>query len=448
VARGPGRRDGERDRTRLPRSAGPAGRSRHSRREASPARASGSWWPPGARIRASSGAPGRLRCTRLCALLRLSPRPSTCAPRHRGCGREEKACSTWPAGGTHSRPGPRVDRPRWLPGVSGNRRRALRRAHRRVDFRLRISQATRALRGLPADDRGRRPRAPARGRSGGRRWSSWRPAGTDDPLRLPGRGVNRHSPTAAGAKLIHASAGNGVSWSLASADHGCAGTITASLRRSIFAPGPSPGVDSNRAGRTTKRGRWNGGCACRARPRGRGRSARGCWPRSLPERPGASRGQDPAARRPGRTGCVRRPRSQHLIRHADEISGAGEWVEVGVVAVCSPSPSSPTTALELAAHLGGGRDRRRHGDTSAPVTRRVRARLRDLDAAAAACATGGADRGRGGHGNGAVVGLRRDRGDPGPPEPAARRRHHTSASGGRREAVRLRPVHAPAGGFR
>ena len=58
-------------------------------------------------------------------------------------------------------------------------------------------------------------------------------------IRFDSRGVwvNRHSPTAAGAKLIHASAGNGVSWSLASRDHGCAGTIIDSLRDIDLRPG-------------------------------------------------------------------------------------------------------------------------------------------------------------------------------------------------------------------
>ena len=98
---------------------------------------------PGARIRASSGALGRLRCARPCAPLRLSPSPSTCAPRQGGAV-ERRSVQHRARGGALRVPvrvlivlGGFLAFPGTAAAHSGAPTVAL-------DFRLRISQATRA----------------------------------------------------------------------------------------------------------------------------------------------------------------------------------------------------------------------------------------------------------------------------------------------------------------
>src|SRR6185437_4126290 len=79
-----------------------------------------------------------------------------------------------------------------------------------------------------------------------------------------------------------------------------------------------------------------------------------------------------------------------------------------------PCPRLPPASVELAAHLGGGRDRRRRRHVQRRLPRGVRARLRDLDAAGGGRAARGAAGGGRGHGDGPALGLRRDRANSGP----------------------------------
>jgi hypothetical protein len=202
-----------------------------------------------------------------------------------------------------------------------------------LDFRLRVSQATRALRGVrPAIVDGDR----------GLRLDVDPPAtlvvlgDLQEPMiRFDSRGVwvDRRSPTAAGAKLIRASTGSGASWSLVSHGHG--------LRWHDHRLAPPVDLRSGSVARWSipveldgRRTAIAGTVVRVSRPP--------AWPWALGAVALAAVATVLAWRLPG-------ARARLLVvlgvlaafgalaastsfATADEISGAGEWIEVGVVA--------------------------------------------------------------------------------------------------------------------
>ena len=202
-----------------------------------------------------------------------------------------------------------------------------------LDFRLRISQATRALHAfrptIVDGDRGLRLEVD--------------PGATlvvlgdlqEPMIRFDSRGVwvNRHSPTAAGAKLIHASAGNGVSWSLASRDHG--------LRWHDHRLAPPIDLRPGEVARWSipieldgRRSAVAGTVVRVSRP--------STWPWAVGAVVLAAATAVAAWRLPeartrllvvlGALAAFGALAASTSFATADEISGAGEWVEVGVVA--------------------------------------------------------------------------------------------------------------------
>ncbi len=202
-----------------------------------------------------------------------------------------------------------------------------------LDFRLRVSQATRGLRGVRPTivdgDRGLRLEVEPRA-------TLVVLGDLQEPMiRFDSRGVwvNRRSPTAAGAKLIRAAAGNGVSWSLVSRGHG--------LRWHDHRLAPPVDLRSGDVARWSIPVELNGGRTALAgtvvrvsRPSG--------WPWAIGAvlLVGAVTGA--AWRLPrARTGllvvlgglaALGALAASTSFATADEISGAGEWIEVGVVA--------------------------------------------------------------------------------------------------------------------
>ena len=202
-----------------------------------------------------------------------------------------------------------------------------------LDFRLRVSQTTRALRGVRPTivdgDRGLRLEVD--------------PPTTlvvlgdlqEPMIRFDSRGVwvNRHSPTAAGAKLIRATAGNGASWSHATRRHW--------LRWHDHRLAPPTDLRSGAVGRWSIPVELDGRHTALA-----GTVVRVSRPSTWPWAVGAV---VLAAAVAGAAWRLPKARARLLVvlgalaafgalaastsfATADEISGAGEWVEVGVVA--------------------------------------------------------------------------------------------------------------------
>ena len=330
-----------------------------------------------------------------------------------GCGREEKRCTTCPVDGGLGIParvliviGGFLALPGTASAHSGAPTVAL-------DFRLRISQATRALHAfrptIVDGDRGLRlevnPRATL--------VVLGDIAGTDDPLRLQGR-VGQ-SPLAhrrrreAHPRFPRATACPGRS---RPATTGCAGTIIASLRRSTFVPARSPG-GRFRSSWGDDEARSPGTVVRVSRP--------STWPWAVGAVVLAAATAVAAWRLPeARTGCslswapggVRLPRSQYVVRHGRQSAAPASGSRWAWSRPCSWSPPSPFGGAGTRCASGprpGSASRR---NLQCRLARRVRARLRgsprcrQLPPDWQCCLCGG------GHGDRPAVGLRRDRADP------------------------------------
>jgi hypothetical protein len=228
-----------------------------------------------------------------------------------------------------------------------------------LDFRLRVSHATRMLRGVRPTivdgDRGLHLDVD--------------PDTTlvvlgdlqEPMIRFDSGGVwvNRHSPTAAGAKLIRATAGNDVSWSLRSSGH--------ELRWHDHRLAPPVDLRSGQVARWSipvelegRRTALAGTVVRISRP--------SAWPWALGALVLAGAATGAAWRLPevrkrllvvlGALAAFGALAASTTFATADEISGAGEWVEVGVVAallvlaVASMRPRWSSLRIWAAAGVG------------------------------------------------------------------------------------------------
>jgi hypothetical protein len=229
-----------------------------------------------------------------------------------------------------------------------------------LDYRLRLSQATRALPAVRPTivdgDRGLRLEVDPR--------STLVVLGDlqEPMIRFDSRGVwvNRHSPTAEGAKLIRGSAGDGVSWSLASRGHGLRWhDHRLAPPTDLRSGGCRTVVDSGRAGRPAERARGHGR-ACPApesvamggRRGGTGGGRGGC-------RLASAKCPGPAARRPGCPGSLRRLFSpscvcaaggaRPLVRSQRAISSATPSGQpCSVTSECTATQSMPASTARIA----------------------------------------------------------------------------------------------------
>jgi hypothetical protein len=202
-----------------------------------------------------------------------------------------------------------------------------------LDFRLRVSQATRALHGVRPTivdgDRGLRLEVDPK--------TTLVVLGDlqEPMIRFDARGawVNRDSPTAAGAKLIRASTAIGVSWSLASRGHG--------LRWHDHRLAPPVDLRSDEVARWSipieldGRRTALGGTVVRVSGPTRWAWALGAI--ALAAAVAGAAWRLPRARTRllvalGALAAIGALAASTSFATADEISGAGEWIEVGVVA--------------------------------------------------------------------------------------------------------------------